>query len=113
MLVHKIKGEFKYIKPPLLQAGSTIELIQAQVFIKMPVRFSQLLKVITFFASISWRMVETLNSQLDSSNEGPTVFHLWMNDSQCSNFTTRFAKNLTFPPTALVAFPGSGNTWLR
>ena len=84
---------------------------------KMTASVRQLLKVITFVAATSWRLIENSsdfqNSKLDSLNEERTVIHHWTNDSQCSSFATRFAKNLTFPPTALVAFPGSGNTWLR
>ena len=78
-----------------------------------------LLKVIiSFLASISWKTVESSSvfqeePPLGKSTEGTTVFHPWMNDSQCSNFTTTFAKNLTFPPIALVSYPGSGSSWLR
>ena len=74
--------------------------------------------IIPFFASISWKTVESSSvfqedPQLGISTEGTAVFHPWINDSQCCNFMTKFAKTLTFPPIALVSYPGSGSSWLR
>ena len=37
----------------------------------------------------------------------------WPGRPGCSQWRTRFAARDSLPPTALVSFPGSGNTWLR
>ena len=37
----------------------------------------------------------------------------WPRRPGCSQWRTRFAAQGSLPPTALVSFPGSGNTWIR
>lgn len=40
-------------------------------------------------------------------------FSPWPNSKDCSRFRIQFARRKSLPMTALVSFPGSGNTWLR
>ncbi|XP_014245102.1 WSCD family member AAEL009094 [Cimex lectularius] len=40
-------------------------------------------------------------------------FSPWPNSRDCSRFRVQFARQKSLPMTALVSFPGSGNTWLR
>ena len=74
--------------------------------------------VISLLHSVSCQTVEKDSlcqvhlPKLDFSSEGET-YQIWVNDSQCSHFTTRFTKKYSLDPLALVSFPGSGNTWLR
>jgi len=46
-------------------------------------------------------------------NESGTSLTAWPENSDCSHFKIQFAKMGTLPPTALVSYPGSGNSWTR
>ena len=37
----------------------------------------------------------------------------WPGDTECQHHKVRFLQKHSRPPTALVSFPGSGNSWLR
>ena len=37
----------------------------------------------------------------------------WPEDPECNHHKVRFLQKHSRPPTALVSFPGSGNSWLR
>lgn len=37
----------------------------------------------------------------------------WPNSEECGRYRIHFAKQKSLPMTALVSFPGSGNTWVR
>jgi len=46
-------------------------------------------------------------------NETGISVTVWPNDSICQNFKIKFATSGSLAPTALVSFPGSGNSWIR
>ncbi|XP_046406510.1 WSCD family member AAEL009094-like [Ischnura elegans] len=44
---------------------------------------------------------------------GRRSFAPWPGSEQCGHFHVHFARQKSLPMTALVSFPGSGNTWVR
>ncbi|XP_021940466.1 WSC domain-containing protein 1-like isoform X2 [Zootermopsis nevadensis] len=67
--------------------------------------------------------VNTVNSQLDPHIPGLSVgievdrnrktFIPWPYSEECGRYRIHFARQKSLPMTALVSFPGSGNTWVR
>jgi hypothetical protein len=37
----------------------------------------------------------------------------WKDDPACQQYMIRFIMDKSYPPMALVSYPGSGNTWIR
>ena len=37
----------------------------------------------------------------------------WTEDEACTNLTIHLSEKNSLPPTRLISFPGSGNTWIR
>ncbi|XP_049846131.1 WSC domain-containing protein 1-like [Schistocerca gregaria] len=46
-------------------------------------------------------------------DHGRRAFSPWPFSAECARFQVHFARPRSLPMTALVSFPGSGNTWLR
>ena len=46
------------------------------------------------------------------NNSGLTLSP-WSNSTDCSHYKIQFAQIGSLDPTALVSFPGSGNSWTR
>lgn len=37
----------------------------------------------------------------------------WNADPECQDYFVQFISNESYPPMALLSYPGSGNTWIR
>ncbi|XP_071439071.1 WSCD family member AAEL009094-like [Hetaerina americana] len=63
-----------------------------------------------FLENEKYHLVAGQGPQLDL---GRRSFAPWPGSDQCGHFHVHFAKQKSLPMTALVSFPGSGNTWVR